>query len=226
MVISFLPSVVLFLRLLRAGDPSSQATAWGLISLAAWSALNAVGMAAARSGDLLRCHRATRICSMLALLANAGAPVALRQLPMKSARAWRPPRCGRSRPAWPWHLPRLAWLRCGCRKSTTNRASARETVQSYVATGNPELFRNRPTNFAIASPGTKALMQLSWNCRFARSLPVELRATPVALASRVALCARCCDSPVASPQWPRSFCRAGFPLLEFRRVAFAHSIPS
>ncbi|MEO6568742.1 MAG: hypothetical protein ABIO94_08250 [Opitutaceae bacterium] len=180
MLISFLPSIVLFVRLLRAGDPSEQPAAWALVTLAGWSALNALGMAAARSGDLLVPPRYQDLL-VLGLLANAGALFALRQFSSPSTRALRPL-------IWLWTVPTgvaVAFTAVGVvgvqlPRKASESAGARETVQSYVASGNPELFRNRPTNF-VPSPGNEeALAQALLEPGMRAILPVELRSPVVA----------------------------------------------
>jgi hypothetical protein len=57
-------------------------------------------------------------------------------------------------------------------------AGARETVQAYVATANPEIFRNRPTNFVPWPGGEEELAKLLLDPEFRAVLPVELRAPP------------------------------------------------
>jgi hypothetical protein len=179
MLISFLPSILLFVRLLRAGDPAEKPAAWALVALAGWSALNALGMAAARSGDLLVPPRYQDLL-VLGLLANAGALFALREFLPASTRGLR-------RLTWLWSVPTgvaVVFTAAGVvavqlPRKASESAGARETVHAYVATGNPELFRNRPTNF-VPFPGNEdALAQELLDPGIRAVLPVELRATVV-----------------------------------------------
>jgi len=57
-------------------------------------------------------------------------------------------------------------------------ARARETVQAYVASGNPEIFRNRPPNFVPWPGGQDELAKLLLDPEIRAVLPVELRAPP------------------------------------------------
>ena len=63
-------------------------------------------------------------------------------------------------------------------RKASESAGARETVQAYVASGNPEIFRNRPPNFVPWPGGEDELAKLLLDPEFRAVLPVELRAPP------------------------------------------------
>ena len=181
-LITFLPGAILLMRLLSAGGPDPHPALWALVGVAGWSALNVVGMAVARSGDLLVPPRYQDFL-VLGLLANAGALFALMAFP--SATSARPG----SGPRWLiylWLVPigtalavtALGVVTVELPRKASESAGARETVQAYVASGNPEIFRNRPPNFVPWPGGEDELAKLLLDPEFRAVLPVELRAPP------------------------------------------------
>ena len=187
-MITFLPGVILLMRLLSPGCPAPHPALWALVGVAGWSGLNVVGMAVARSDDLLVPPRYQDLL-VLGLLANAGALFAL--MPFRSAtRACLQIRSrAASGPRWLiylWLVPigtalavsALGVVAVQLPRKARESAGARETVQAYVASGNPEIFRNRPPNFVPWPGGEDELAKLLLDPEFRAVLPVELRAPP------------------------------------------------
>ncbi len=176
-LITFLPGIFLLVRLLTPGGDAPHPAAWALLGVIVWSALNVLGMAVARSGDLLVPPRYQDLL-VLGLLANVGALLVLAPVaPAKRRPGW-------LGPLWiittgtALAITALGVVAVQLPRKAAESAGARQTVQAYVASGDPALFHDRPANFVPWPGGEDDLAKLLLDPEIRVLLPAELRAPP------------------------------------------------
>ena len=174
-VITYWPAAGLVWRTLRGGPPVP-AVWWVLIGTAVWAALNALGMAAARSGDPLVPSRYQDLL-LLGLIANAGALFvlhAVRRVPRWATLLWALP-TGLALAA-----TALGVVAVRLPQEAAEAASARQTVQAFVATDDFTLMERHPTHLMPIPDGEAQLAEVLRDPGIRGVLPVELRAPPAA----------------------------------------------